>query len=143
MKTHLIVHETRTATGAVCVLALLAAASAQSQNLFVSDGHQNSIYEFTPGGVKSTFAAGLNQPAGLAFDRAGNLYEADSLGSVIYQFTPSGTRSTFASGLYEPFVLALITTGICLGATSARILQTRVSSTNLPRVEHRPPLRPG
>src|ERR1017187_10301030 len=78
--------------GAVCVGAvLLIAASAPSQtrfvddhrggdfrrvppfdgglgqNLFVSDAGSGNIYEFTPGGVQSTFASGLNQPLGLAF----------------------------------------------------------------------------
>ena len=38
---------------------LLTASSMQAQNLFVSDVGGN-IYQFTPGGVQSTFASGLN-----------------------------------------------------------------------------------
>ena len=60
--------------------------------LFVSDFFSNNIYEFTPGGARSTFASGLNQPLGLAFDSAGNLFEG----------------LTFISlGHMEPWVLAL------------------------------------
>jgi DNA-binding beta-propeller fold protein YncE len=101
MKTRRPVHPTRTL--AFCATAaLMLATGAQSQNLFVSDSHDNAIYEFTPGGLKTTFASGLDNPQGLAFDRAGNLYEADSLSSTVYKFKPNGARTIFAGGLYEP-----------------------------------------
>ena len=58
-----------------------------------------NIYEFTPGGAKSTFATGLTGPVGLAFNSAGNLFEADAGTGNINEFTPGGTRSIFASGL--------------------------------------------
>ena len=35
-------------------------------DLFEAD-YSGHIYEFTPGGVQSTFASGLNDPIGLAF----------------------------------------------------------------------------
>jgi hypothetical protein len=35
--------------------------------LFEADGNAENIYEFTPGGAQSTFASGLNNPCGLAF----------------------------------------------------------------------------
>ena len=41
-------------------------------NLFLSDGH--SIFKYAPDGTKSTFAAGLDHPTGLAADAAGNVY---------------------------------------------------------------------
>ena len=36
-----------------------------------------NIYEFTPGGVQSTFASGLSAPNELAFNSAGDLFVAD------------------------------------------------------------------
>jgi sugar lactone lactonase YvrE len=66
--------------------------SASAQNLFVSSDAGRNIYEFTPNGVRSTFASGVAGP--LAFDKRGNLFvTADH----IYKFTPSGARTTFAS----------------------------------------------
>jgi sugar lactone lactonase YvrE len=79
-------------------------------DLYESDGSGN-IYEFTPGGTQSTFASGLNQPFGLAFDSAGNVFEADQFSGNIYEFTPGGTRSTFASGLNNPAGLAFDSAG--------------------------------
>ena len=46
---------------------MLVASSAQAQNLFEVDYGSGNIYEFTPGGVRSTFASGLNQAVALAF----------------------------------------------------------------------------
>src|SRR5215831_15639222 len=77
------------------VAVILLCSSALAENLFVAD--DNSIVELTPGGVRNTFASGLNSPQNLAFDDAGNLFVADT-GSII-KFTPYGVRSTFASGL--------------------------------------------
>ena len=67
-------------------------------DLFVSDVGSGNIYEFTPGGTRSTFASGLIEPKGLAFDSADNLFVTADFGNI-YEFTPGGTRSTFASGL--------------------------------------------
>ena len=64
------------------------------------------IFEFTPGGVRSTFATGLFQPIGLAFNSAGDLFEADVGSGNIFEFTPGGVRSTFATGLNGPAWLA-------------------------------------
>src|SRR5208282_1097228 len=86
---------------------LLIASSAPAQNLFEADWSSGNIYEFTPGGVRSTFASGLIHPEGLAFDSAGDLFASDfgsgsgGIGSI-YEFTPGGVRSTFASGLAGP-----------------------------------------
>ena len=44
--------------------------------LFSAD--DGSIYEYTPDGVRSTFASGLNQPRGLAFNSAGDLFVAEN-----------------------------------------------------------------
>src|SRR4029453_1236673 len=88
---------------AVCLSALsLICSSASAQNLFAVDV-QGPIYgnidEFTPNGVRSTVASGLNDPVGLAFDHAGNLFVADAASRAIYKLTPAGVRTTFASGL--------------------------------------------
>jgi sugar lactone lactonase YvrE len=79
---------------------LLNTTCTQAQNLFVSDFGSDGlgssyIYEFTPGGTRSTFASGLGFPQGLAFDGTGNLFVAgrDIGGGLIYKFTPSGTQS--------------------------------------------------
>lgn len=67
-------------------------------NLFVGDYGNGVIWEFTPGGVKSTFAT-LNHAAQLAFDSAGNLYASTGVNGTIMQYAPSGVGSLFASGL--------------------------------------------
>jgi hypothetical protein len=60
------------------------------------------ILKFTPDGVGSTFATGLNDPRGLAFDRGGNLFVAeirqDGPGDIL-KFTPDGNMTVFASGI--------------------------------------------
>src|SRR4026208_1930842 len=78
-------------------------------NLFVAAGFSfgkndkaGTIYKFTPTGVRTTFASGLNSPFALAFDSQGNLFVADSgydqgYAAAVYKFTPSGLRSTVAS----------------------------------------------
>jgi hypothetical protein len=91
----------------VCRMAIFGAVvlvctSAAAQNLFVSGS--NSIYEFTPSGVETTFASGLTGPGALAFDSAGNLFVADS--DSVIRFTLYGVRSTFADGLTGPYALA-------------------------------------
>jgi hypothetical protein len=75
-------------------------------NLFVSTvGSQppvvngDSILKFTPEGVGSPFATGLNDPRGLAFDRSGNLFVAEinqSGPGDILKFTPDGVMTVFA-----------------------------------------------
>lgn len=97
--------------GAIFVGAvLLLSTAAQAQDLFVADEGGN-IYEFTPGGVRSTFASGFNNPFGLAFDRAGNLFVANLYGNSISEITPGGATSIFASGLNNPTDLAFDSAG--------------------------------
>src|SRR5437016_3221603 len=99
---------------AICLGALsLVCSSAPAQNLFVSsDAAGGNIYEFTPNGVRSTFASGL--AGALAFDKAGNLFVSDR--GNIYKITPNGVRSTFASELAGALTVdsagnLLVTTG--------------------------------
>src|SRR6266511_5404549 len=84
-------------------------------NLFVAD--TNTIFKFTPEGVKSTFASG-NVPetydpyhvaevfTGLALDRSGNLFVAEHVSGSILKFTPDGKKSTFASE-FSPYKMAV------------------------------------
>lgn len=76
--------------------------TAKGQNFFVAEYSGNRITEITPGGTESTFASGLNEPIGVAFDAVGNLFESDGGSGNIYKFTPGGVQSTFISGLYNP-----------------------------------------
>jgi DNA-binding beta-propeller fold protein YncE len=78
-------------------------------NLFVStegDPGNDTILEFTPSGMESTFATGLNNPRGLAFDSFGNLFVAESNPAPdgdILKFAPGGGAPTvFASGIDLP-----------------------------------------
>jgi glucose/arabinose dehydrogenase len=75
-------------------------------NLFVSTGGNpgnDAILEFTPTGMESSFATGLNNPLGLAFDGAGNLFVAESLpNGDILEFTTGGAQLVFASGITFP-----------------------------------------
>jgi sugar lactone lactonase YvrE len=85
------------------VFALVTAA--QAQNLYVSANAPGShkIFEFTPSGVQSIYASGLDNPRGLAFDSIGNLFattahEADNIeiGKVL-KFNLRNHVSTFGS----------------------------------------------
>lgn len=104
----------------LCVgaILLLAHAGAEAQNLFVSVYGSGQINTLTPTGAQSTFASGLNQPLGLAFDQAGNLYEADANSGNIYKFSPAGAQSTFLSGLNRPVGLAFNSAGNLFVANS-------------------------
>jgi glucose/arabinose dehydrogenase len=82
-------------------------------NLFVStegDPGNDTILEFTPNGMESTFATGLSNPRGLAFDGSGNLFVAESNPAPdgdILKFAPGGGAPTvFASGIDLPEFLA-------------------------------------
>jgi len=103
-------------------------------NLFESDSF--GVFEFTPGGVKSTYQSitafgpsGSTGLYGMAFDSAGDLFTAVQNANThptvdqIDEVTPGGTESTFANGLNfpaymafqpvpEPSVWALLGTGI-------------------------------
>jgi hypothetical protein len=107
--------------GVVCAVAvMLNAFSAQAQNLFVTCNNGTSIFEYTPGGVQSTFTSGgLVNPDGMAFDSAGNLFVVDWNVGAIYQYTPGGAQSTFASGLSNPSDLAFDSAGNLFEADEA------------------------
>ena len=62
--------------GAIFALAI----TAHAQNLYVSANAPGShaIFEYTPTGTQSTYATGLDNPRGLAFDSIGNLFAANN-----------------------------------------------------------------
>jgi sugar lactone lactonase YvrE len=92
--------------------------SARGANLYDSEG--STIEKFTPAGVESTFASGLNDdPEGLAFDSKGNLYVVEFFGNYIDKFTPAGVKSTFATGVGQPTGLAFDSKGNLYVAESA------------------------
>jgi hypothetical protein len=80
-------------------------------DLYESDFSSNTIFKFTPGGIKTPFATGLNQPRGLAFDGSGNLFEADGGSGTIFKFAPDGSKTPFAVGLSTPFDVAFDSSG--------------------------------
>jgi len=112
-------------SGALCLAAIsLICVRASAQNLFAVDAANGTINgtidEFTPNGVRSTFASGLSAPLNLAFDKSGNLFVADVGSGVsrngigdgyIAKFTPAGVRTTFALGLPVPVGVAFDSAG--------------------------------
>jgi hypothetical protein len=95
----------------------------RSGNLFVSQG--DSIFKFTPKGVKSTFVTSKKANfIDLAFDGAGNLFVVNQGWPVsIVKITPVGATSTFASGLSSPKGLAVESAGDLFVAEQGSILK--------------------
>lgn len=112
---------------------LFLGANTQAQNLFVGDFNTN-IYQFTPAGAQSTFATGLNEPFGLAFDRAGMLFEADWGSGNIYKIKPDGTKTVFASGMVEPAGMAFDSAGNLFVANEGSGVITKISTNGTPTV---------
>jgi len=76
------------------------------QYLFVSDWSSDNIYEYTPGGARSTLAFVPAALESLAFNSTGDLFVANEIAGAINKITPGGAQSTFASGLNSPGGLA-------------------------------------
>ena len=90
---------------------LLAASASLADTVYVSNSGDGTIMKFA-GGVGSVFAAGLNNPEGLALDTAGNLYVAIQGNNTIVKFTPGGASSIFANtGLNGPEGIAFDSAG--------------------------------
>ena len=92
------------------------AITAHAQNLYVSANAPGShkIFEYTSDGTQSTYASGLDNPRGLAFDSIGNLFvahlkEADDIGIWrVLKFNLRNHVSTFGSAtnfLFEGLAL--------------------------------------
>ena len=66
----------------------------------------SNVYKITPDGVKTIFATGFFQPAGIAFNSFdGNLYVSDDLDKV-YKVTPDGSWEIFADTPGNPNAIA-------------------------------------
>jgi sugar lactone lactonase YvrE len=107
---------------AVWAGAVLLVASVSAQNLFEADYGSGNIYEFTPGGAKSTFASGLGYPEAVAFNNVGDLFVSNegklALGfGYVAKITPDGTQSIIATGLIYPHKLAFDKAGNLFVAT--------------------------
>jgi sugar lactone lactonase YvrE len=83
-------------------LSLAEKARAGAGDLFATDAVNNSVVVYALDGTMRTFASGLNNPQGLAFDQFGNLFVADKGSGNIYKYTADATRSTFATGVSDP-----------------------------------------
>lgn len=129
-------------------------------NLFISETGGNRIRRVSSTGIINTFAgtgrpafsgdngaavlASLNQPRGLAIDRAGNLFVADSANHRLRRISPTGIITTVAGngdprgGLNSPGALAIDDSGIVfvadneavrvLQSGTLRVLQTFIAS---------------
>lgn len=88
-------------TASVLAIGLLAAAAPATAGIvYVSNWSLNNVekYDLATGTDLGVFATtGLNQPTGLALDRAGNLYVANRGNHTIQKFSPDGVGSFFAS----------------------------------------------
>ena len=115
---------------AITCVFLILGAIAQAQNLFVADFGGSSVYKFTPDGTPSTYASGLSNPIGLAFDCAGNLYVSEYMGNDVLKFTPGGVKSVYASGIIEPTGLAFDHSGN-LFVASARASITKIDTNEV------------
>lgn len=91
-----------TVLGALAVDAL-----AQPGDLYVTNLATNTIDLYSPEGVKSTFATGLNGPQGLAFDQAHNLYVADGGSGTIFKYDTAGNQTILYTGLSAPVGLTV------------------------------------
>jgi sugar lactone lactonase YvrE len=70
--------------------------------------YKGTIEKFSSTGTDlGVFASTVENPTGLAFDRAGNLYVAEPNSNTIEEFSPTGTDlGNFASDSMEPLTLA-------------------------------------
>lgn len=62
-------------------------------NLYLSA--TQSVIKFAPDGTKTTFATGLMNASGLAFDHKGNLLVSDAGSLSIFRFAPDGTKKAY------------------------------------------------
>ena len=100
-------------------------------SLFIAEAGKNRVLKLTTSGIVST-AAAVQNPAGLAFDRAGNLLIAASTGVV--RLTDAGVLVTIASGLNAPRGLAVTAGGDLIVAESGGHRIWQVDASGVPGV---------
>ena len=89
----------------VC-LVLLQCPLAHADYIYVTDKGAGTVMKYDANGSGYTFASGLNDPRGLAFDTSGNLFVASAGDGTITKFDPVGNSAPFYSGLSSPTGLA-------------------------------------
>ncbi|HEX4630671.1 MAG TPA: NHL repeat-containing protein [Chthoniobacterales bacterium] len=79
----------------------------------IYETNEGNVLRFHVSGTPSTFATGLSNPKGIAFDGNGHVFVADAgKGAILGYTVPDGSGTTFASGLSSPTGLAFDNTGI-------------------------------
>ena len=95
--------------GAAALVLLTPVARAQTQTLFVADGH-DTIWEIQ-GGTITSFSTGIGGPQSIAFASNGHLFSADIGSGSILDIAPDGSRVAFTSGLHQPSSLTFDSQG--------------------------------
>ena len=111
----------------------LGLAAGSTGDLFVAEVASNRVVRVSEGGqgVVTTFAAGIRQPQGIAFDAFGNLL-VTSLDGAVYRVTPQGQAAPFITDTGLPIWIAVGPDGrIWLTDLSDRSLR-RYSATGQP-----------
>ena len=106
-------------------LSLAEKARAGAGDLFATDAVNNSVVVYALDGTMRTFASGLNNPQGLAFDQFGNLFVADKGSGNIYKYTADATRSTFATGVSDPVGLTFSGMALAVAEQSDETMRHR------------------
>jgi sugar lactone lactonase YvrE len=96
-------------SGVTSLALLLSQSHVNGSDLFVAGYGSGVVQQFNSlTSSSTTFASGLVNPIGLAFDSAGNFYVGDYGASTIYRYGPNNIRTTFATaGLQNPMGLAV------------------------------------
>jgi sugar lactone lactonase YvrE len=100
-------------TAAALAALPLIANSARAGRGDIYETNNGMVLRFQLGGASPiTFAQGLSNPKGLAFDGNGHLFVADASAGILIRFTlPDGTGSVFASGFSSPIGVTFDATG--------------------------------
>ena len=81
-------------------------------NMYIGGSAGGKVFKATQSGAVSTFASGMLDVSGQAFDPSGNLFVADVNANTIYKITPAGVRTIYANtGLSGPTAIAFDKTG--------------------------------
>ncbi len=106
-----------------------------SNNLYVANDGDVTVY--APGGtsVIREISAGLKAPHALAFDKSGQLYVADDAGSAIRVYPPGGTKAvkTITKGVQQPVALAFDAAGNLYVANESSVTEYAAGTLTLER----------
>lgn len=100
-------------------------------NLLVADSSDNVVYQFTPSGTRTVFAAGLNAPSDIAIDANGNVFVANTGAGEVVKLSPDGSSSSvFASALGSPEALTFAPNGDLFVAEASSNRVSRFDATD-------------